>query len=160
MDCSTLGFLVLHYLAEIAQTHVHRVSDTIQPSHPLPPPSPFAFNLSQHQGLFLMEKTSGGQSIGASISATVFLMNIQGWFPLRLTGLIFLQSKWLSRDFSNITITKDQFFSAQPSLWTNSHICTWPQLWLDRSLSAKWYLCFLIHCLHLSQLSFRGANVF
>ena len=93
MDCSTLGFLVLHYLAEIAQTHVHRVSDTIQPSHPLPPPSPFAFNLSQHQGLFLMEKTSGGQSFGASISATVFSMNIQGWFPLRLTGLIFLQSK-------------------------------------------------------------------
>ena len=55
--------------------------------------SVFIFNLSQHQGLFLMEKTSGGQSIGASISATVFLMNIQGWFPLRLTGLIFLQSK-------------------------------------------------------------------
>ena len=52
MDCSTPAFPVLHYLPEFVQTHVHWVSDTIQPSHPLPPPSPLAFNLSQHQGLF------------------------------------------------------------------------------------------------------------
>ena len=52
MDCSTPGFPVLHYQPEFAQTHVHRVDDTIQPSHPLLPPSPPAFNLSQHQGLF------------------------------------------------------------------------------------------------------------
>ena len=52
MDCSTLGFPVHHQLPEIAQTHVHWVSDVIQPSHPLSSPSPPAFNLSQHQGLF------------------------------------------------------------------------------------------------------------
>ena len=52
MDCSTPGFPVLHYLLQFAQTHGHQVSDVIQPSHPLLPPSPPAFNLSQHQGLF------------------------------------------------------------------------------------------------------------
>ena len=52
MDCSTPGFPVLHHLPELAQTHVHWVGDTIQPSHPLSPPSPPALNLSQHQGLF------------------------------------------------------------------------------------------------------------
>ena len=52
MDCSTPGSPVLHYLPELAQTHVHQVGDAIQPFHPLPPSSPFAFNLSQHPGLF------------------------------------------------------------------------------------------------------------
>ena len=51
MDCSTPGFPILHHLPELAQTHVHQVSDTIQPPHPLSPPPP-ALNLSQHQGLF------------------------------------------------------------------------------------------------------------
>ena len=68
---------------------------------------------------------SGGQSIGASASASVLLMNIQGWFPLGLTGLIFLKSKGLSRVFSSTTIQKHQFFSAQPFLWAKCHICTW-----------------------------------
>ena len=52
MDCSTPGFPVHHQLPELAQTHVHRVSDAIQPSHSLSSPCPPAFNLSQHQGLF------------------------------------------------------------------------------------------------------------
>ena len=52
MDCGMPGFPVLHCLPELAQTHVHRVSDAIQPSHPLSPLSPSALNLSQHQGLF------------------------------------------------------------------------------------------------------------
>ena len=69
--------------------------------------------------------TSGGQSIEASPSASVLPVNIQGWFPLWLTGLICLQSKGLSRVFSNMTVQKHQFFSTQPSLWSNSHICTW-----------------------------------
>ena len=85
--------------------------------------------------------TSGGQSIGASASALVFPMNIQGWFPLGFTGLVSLQSKGLSRVFSNITVQKHQFFSAQLSLWSSSHIHTWllekPQLWLDGPLSSK-----------------------
>ena len=81
--------------------------------------------------------TSGGQRI-----------QHQPWFPLGLTGLISWLSKGLSRVFSSTTIWKHQFFGAQPSLWSNSHICTWllekPWLWLYGSLSAKWYLCFLI----------------
>ena len=52
MDCTTQGFPVLHHLPEFLQTHVHQVSDAIQPSHPLSSPSPSAFNVSQHQGLF------------------------------------------------------------------------------------------------------------
>ena len=101
MDCST-GFPVLHYLPEFVQTHVHWVSEAIQPSHPLSPPSP-ALNLSQHQGLFQMSQLfeSGGQSVGTSASASVLPMNIQDWFPLGLTGLISLQPKGLSRVFSS-----------------------------------------------------------
>ena len=72
MDCSTPGFLVHHQLPELAQTHVHRVGDAIQPSHPLLSPSLPAFNLSQHQGLFQCQFfTPGSQSIGASASASV-----------------------------------------------------------------------------------------
>ena len=79
---------------------------------------------------------SGSQSIGAATSAaSVLLMNIQGWFPLGWTGWISLQSKGFPKVFSNITVQKYQFFSTQPSLWSNSHICTWllekPKLWLD-----------------------------
>ena len=65
---------------------------------------------------------SGGQSIGASTSASVFPMNTQGWFPLGLTGLISKKSKELSRVFSSTTVQKHQFCSAQPSLWSNSHM--------------------------------------
>ena len=87
-------------------------------------------------GSFLMSWlfASGGQSIGASASASVPLMNIQDWFPLGLTGLISLQSKVLWRIFSSTTAQKHQFFSIQPSLWSNSHIHIWlpekPKLWL------------------------------
>ena len=69
---------------------------------------------------------SGGQSIGVSASTSVLPMNSQGWFPLELTGLISLLSKGLSRVFSNTTVQKHQFFGAQPSLWSNSHIHAWP----------------------------------
>ena len=68
---------------------------------------------------------SGGQSIGASASASVLPMNVEDWIPLRWTGLISLQSKGLSRVFSNTTIQKHQFFNTQPSLWSNSHIHSW-----------------------------------
>ena len=67
---------------------------------------------------------SGGQSIGVSASALVFPKNIQDSFPLGLTGLISLQSKRISRVFSNTTVQKHQFFGAQHSLWSNSHIRT------------------------------------
>ena len=72
MDCSTPGSPVLHYLPELAQTHVHQVGDAIQPFNPLPPSSPFAFNLSQHPGLF--------QGVGSSHQvAKVLELPLQGY---------------------------------------------------------------------------------
>ena len=68
---------------------------------------------------------SGGQRIGVSASASVLPMNVQDWFPLELTSLISLLSNGLSRVFSSMTICAYQFFGAQPSLWSNSHIHTW-----------------------------------
>ena len=86
---------------------------------------PFSSHLQSFpaSGSFQMSQsfTSGGQSIGASIS--VLPMNIQDWFPLGLTGVI-LQSKGLSRVFSNTIVQKHQFFGTQSSLWSNSHIST------------------------------------
>ena len=81
-------------------------------------PSIGCFSMSQ---LFV----SGGQSIRASASASVFPVKIQGWFPLGLADLISLQSKWLWSIFSNTTIQKHQIFSTQPSLYSDSHIHTW-----------------------------------
>ena len=68
---------------------------------------------------------SGGQSIGVSASTSVLPMNIQDWSPLGWPGWISLQSKGVSRVFSNTTVQKHQFCSAQPSLWSNSHIHMW-----------------------------------
>ena len=106
MNRSTLGLPVHHQLSEPAQTHVHRVSDAIQTSHPLLSPSPPDFNLSQHQGLFQGVSSSQqvAESTGVSASASILPMNIQNWFPLGWTGLISLQSKGLSRVFSNTTV--------------------------------------------------------
>ena len=93
-------------------------------SHPLSPSSFPALSLSQHQEKMSRLFPSGGQSIGASASASVLPMNIQGLFPLELTSLISLQFKGLSRGFSNTTVRKHQFFSTQPSSQSNSHIHT------------------------------------
>ena len=86
--------------------------------YPLSSPSPPAFSLSQHQGLFQWISSSHQvtQSIRVSASASVLPMNIQDWFPLGLTGLLSLQSKGLSRVFSNTIVQKHQFFGAQVSL--------------------------------------------
>ena len=90
---------------------------------------------------------SCGQSSGASASVSVLPVNIQGWFPLGLTDLISLLSKGLSGVFYSTTAQKHQFFGAQPSLWSSSHIHTWllerPQPWLYGLWLAKWCLCFL-----------------
>ena len=79
MDYSTTGFPVHHQLPELAQTQVHQVGDTIQPSHPLSSPSPPAFNLSQPSGSYQVSQvfTSGGQSIAVSASTSVRPMNIR-----------------------------------------------------------------------------------
>ena len=134
MNCTTPCFPVHHQLPEPAQTHVHQVSDAIQPSHPLLSPSPPTFSLPQHQGLFqwvqwvilccsllllplvfpsirFFSNESGGQSIGVSTSASVLPMNIQDWSPLGWTGWISLQSKGLS----SLLQHHNQFFSTQLS---------------------------------------------
>ena len=118
MNRSTPGLPVHHQLLEFTQTRVHWVGDAIQPSHPLSSPSPPALNLSQHQGLFQMSQlfASGGQSIGVSASTSVPPKNTPDWSPLEWTGWISLQSKGLSGVFSNTTVQKHQFFSAQLSL--------------------------------------------
>ena len=104
---------------------------------------------------------SGGQSIGASVS--ILPMNIQGWCPSKLTGLISLQSMGLSRIFSNTTVQKHQFFSTQPSLW--SHLTSIRDNWENHSFDCT-DLCwqsnvyFLICCLDFSYLFFQGASIF
>ena len=133
MDCSTPGLPVLHYLPELAQIHVDLVGDAIQPSHPLLHFSPFAFNLFQHQGLF--------QWVGSSHQvAKVLELRHQyhsfQWifrveFPLGLTHLISLQSKGLSRVFSNTTVQKHRFFSAQPPSWFKIYYLKFNPFWVS-----------------------------
>ena len=94
-------------------------------------------------GAFQMSQlvTSGGQSVGVSASVSVRPANIQDWFPLWWTSWISLQSKGLSRVFSNTTVQKHGFFGAQPSLWSSSHIHTWPlSLTLTRTLTELYFL--------------------
>ena len=126
MDCSTPGFSVHHQLPELAQTH-----PSSRWCHPIisSPVIPFSSCLQSFpaSGSFAMSQvfTSGGQSIGASASASVLPMNVQDWFPLGFTSLISLQSKELSRVFSNTTVQKHWFLGSQLSLWSNSHIHIW-----------------------------------
>ena len=130
MDCSMPDLSVPHHLPKFAQVHVHCIGDAIQPSHPLTPSSPSALNLSRHQGLFQWVVShllsSDDQDTGASASALVLPVNIQGSSPWRLTGLISLLSKGLSVVFSSTTVQKHKFFGILPSLWSSSHNSTWP----------------------------------
>ena len=125
MDYSTQGFPVLHCLPEMLKlmsTESVMLSNHLVLCLPLLLTSVFPAS-----GSFPMSKlyASGGLSTGASASASALPMNIQGWSPLELTGLISLQSKELSRDFSSTTVWKHHIFGTQPSLWSNSHISTW-----------------------------------
>ena len=132
MNHSMPGLPVHHQLQEFTQTHIHQVCDVIQPSHPLSSPSSPAPSSLPALESFPMSQlfACGGQSIGASASASasasVLPKNTQDWYPLEWTGWISLQSKGLSRVFSNTTVQKHQFFGAQPSSQSNSHIHTWP----------------------------------
>ena len=117
MDGSTPGFPVLHCLPELAQIHVHWVSDAIQLSHLLSPPSPPALNLSQQQSLFQwVGSLHQVVKDGDSASASVLPVNIQGWFPSVFTDLISLQSKGLSKGSSKALILQHSaFYIAQLS---------------------------------------------
>ena len=134
MNCSMSGLPVHHHLPKFTQTHVHRVGDAIQPSHRLSSPSPSASNPSQHQCLFQwvnysheVAKVLAFQPQHQSIHwASVLNDQSQDWSPLGWTGWISLQSKGLSRVFSNTTVQKHQFFGTQLSSQSNSHIHTWP----------------------------------
>jgi len=111
MICSTSGLPVHHQLPESTQTHVHRVGDAIQPSHPLSSPSPPVLNLSQHQGLF--QWISSSHEVAKVLEFQLHHpMNTQDWSPLGWTGWISLQSKGLSR-VSDTTVQKHQFFGTQ-----------------------------------------------
>ena len=124
MDCSMLGFPMPRHLPEFAQSSsVMPLNQWCHPTISSSVPSSSALSLYQHQGLF--QCTSGSQSIGASASSSVLSKSIQGWFPLKLTGLISLFSKGLSRVFSSTTDKKHQFFGSLPSLSSSSRIHTW-----------------------------------
>ena len=126
MNCSTPGFPVLHYLQEFIQTLVHWGGEAIQSFHPLLPPCLLTLYLAQPQGFFQWVDSSHqvAEVFGASALASVLPMNILGFLPLEFTGLISLLSKG-RRVFSSTTVWKHQFFSTEPSLWSNSHIHTW-----------------------------------
>ena len=127
MNCSTPGLSVHHQLLEFTQTHVHWVGDAIQPSHPLSSPSPPVPNPSHHQSLFQwVSYLHQVAKVLVLASTSVLPMNTQDWSSLGWTGWISLQSKGLSRVFSSTTVQKDQFFGAQLSSQSNSHIHTWP----------------------------------
>ena len=113
---NSLRFLKLMYIDSVMPSNHLILCRSF--SCPQFPPASGSFPVSQ---LF----KSAGQSIGTSASASVLPMNIQGWFPLGLTGLISLQSKGLSRVFSSTIVQKHQFFGLQPSLWSSSHIHAW-----------------------------------
>ena len=125
MNCRMPDLAILHYLLEFAQTYVHWVSDAIQPSHLL-------LLLILWPSIFLSIRVFSKQTAlhirwkkyWTSASASVLPMNIQGWFPLRVTSLISLMFKGPSRVFSNTTVQKHQFFNGQLSLWCNSYFYT------------------------------------
>ena len=134
MNFSTLGFSVLRSLPEFAQTHesvmpsnhLILIGESVMPSNHLILIGPFSscpqsFPATRSFSISWLF-ASGDQSIEAL--ASFLPMNIQGCFPLGLTGLISLQSKGLSRVLSSTTVQKHEFFNAQPSLWSNSHIRT------------------------------------
>jgi len=155
MDCSMPGFPVLYYLLEFAQTHVHWVSDAIQSSHPLSSPSPPAFNLSQHQGLFQWISSSHFRwpkywSFSFSISTSN-----------EYSGLISFRIDW----FDILTVQGTlksllQQHSWKPSiLWHSpkSKVCLSNQWWVDSPLNSKSESQFLsiLWLYHLPHLVFN-----
>ena len=125
MDCSTPVFPIYHQLLELAQTHVHRVSDAIQPSSTVPFSSCLRSFLASGSFPASQFFTSGGQRIEILASASVLPMNFQDWFLLGLTGLVFLQSKWLSGVFPK-TSSKASILWCSAFFIVKLSIHTWP----------------------------------
>ena len=168
-DCNMPGFPVHHQLPELAQTHVHLVSDAIQLFHLLSSRSLPAFNLSQHQGLFQWVRSSHqvAKVLEFQLSASVLPMNIQLRFPLVWTGLVSLQFRGLSRvqkhlQHHSTTVQKHQFFRTQLSeQLSQPYVTTGKTITLTvRNFASKKCLCFLICCLGLTFLFFQGASIF
>ena len=141
MDCSTPGFPVCHQLPELAQTQVHRV---VMPSNYLILWHSLLLQSFPASGSFPMSQffTSSGQSIGVSASASVLPMNTQDWSPLVLSGWTSLQSKGLSRAFSNITkasiLMHSAFFIVQlshPYMTTGKTIASSRQTFVGKLMS-------------------------
>ena len=136
----------------VTQTHVHWVGDVIQPSHLLSTPSPPTFNLSQHQGLFQWISPSHQVARVLSYNFSISPYNeYSGLISFRMDWLDLLAVQGTLKVFSNTTAQKHQFFGAQLSLESNSHIHTQlletPLLCQGRPLLARKCLCFLICCL-------------
>ena len=126
MSRSMPGLPVHHQLPEFTQTHIHWVSDAIQPSYHLLSPSPPAPNPSQHQSFPMSQVfTWGGQTIGVSALASFHPKKSQGWSS-EWAGWISVQSKGFSRVFSNTTVQMHQFFGTQLSSQSNSRPCEKP----------------------------------
>ena len=165
MDCSTPGFPVHHQLPELAQTHVHRVSDAIEPSHPLPSPSPLAFNLSQHQGLFeqsvLLIRWSKSQSFSFSISPSneqsgLISFRIDRFDLLVVQGTLKSLLQHHSSKASNFQCSA--FFIVQLS---HLHMTARKNIALTRwTFVGKLMSLLFKYSLGWSQLFFQGVSVF
>ena len=145
-ECKRPGLPVHHQSPEFAQTHVRWVSDTTQPSHPLPPPSPFAFSLSQHQGFFPMSQlfTSGGQNIGASatvlpiINRVDFLEDWLVWFPCSGRDSESPGPQLESINSSVLSLLYSPILTSIHYYWKN-HSFNYMDLWWQSDVSAFWY---------------------
>ena len=162
MNCHMPGFPVLHCLSELARTHAHWVSDTINHlilCHPLLLPSifPSIMVFSNELALHMRWPKYCSFSISPSNECSRLISFRIDWFDL-------LAIQGTLKSLSSTTVWKHQFFGTQPSLWSNTHIHTWllekPLHCLYGPLSAKWCLRFLICCLGLPLIFFQGASVF
>ena len=158
MGCSTRGFPVFHHLPELAQTHVPWVTDAIPTISSSAVPFSSCLLSFPASGSFPISQlfASGGQSIGASASASVLAMNIHNWFPLGLTGSISLQSNELSRVFSRTTFQKWLYqFTFSQTMYKRSLFCTL-SLTLDISYLSSLFL--VVHHLCCSGMTLTWAS--
>jgi len=162
MDCSMPGFSVFYHLPEFAQTHVHWVSDAIHPtiSSSVVPFSSYLQSFPASESFPVSQFfVSGGQSIGASASASILPMNVQGSLPLGLTGLISLLSKGPWRSFSSTTVWKHQFFHTQNTEYSDSmflYISKWsPQSSLITVCHQRHYISidYIPHIVHFISMT-------